>query len=89
MSIRDLFDHVISTPSVMQLVLCTWISFVAVYRWGITRWIKYNFVPYKKYKVLECETCFSFWFCCLISTNLITGMIAYLIFNFYEKNRIN
>lgn len=86
MSIQDFCEFVTATPSVMQLVLCTFITFVVVYRWDILSWIKFNHPKMKRFKVLKCETCFAFWFCLLISTNLITAMIGYLIFNFYEKD---
>lgn len=86
MNIEDLFDYFIQTPSILKLALCTFITFVVVYRWGLQRMIRYHFPTLKKHKILNCETCFGFWFCLLISTNLLTGVIAYLIYNFYEKN---
>lgn len=87
---RDLLEHIytyaIQTPSLLRLALCTFITFVAVYRWGLPRFLTLNFPKLKKYKVLNCESCFAFWLCLLISTNLLTGIIAYLVYNFYEKD---
>ncbi len=78
--------HVLSTPTLLQLALCTLTTFVAVYRWGVPRWIRLNYPKLGAYKVLKCETCFSFWLCLLISTNLTTAAAAYLLYNFYERN---
>lgn len=89
MNLQDLISSFLGSPSQLQFVTCTFVTFVAVYRWGLNRWLRYNFFSYKKYKVLECETCFAFWLCLLISINFQTAVVAYLIFNFYEKNRSN
>lgn len=78
--------HLLLTPTLLQFVLSTLITFVVVYRWAVPRWIRLNHPKLGDYKVLKCETCFSFWLCLLISTNLTTAAAAYLLYNFYEKH---
>lgn len=81
--------HVLSTPTVLQLVLSAWFVFVVVYRFGIQRHLRYKVFTGKfgDSKILNCESCFAFWLCLLISTNLTTAAAAYLLYNFYEGKR--
>lgn len=81
-----LYNHITETPTVLQLVLSTFVTFVIVFRWNIQRHLRYKvFTRCSESKILNCETCFGFWLCLLISTNLTTAAAAYLLYNFYEQ----
>jgi hypothetical protein len=60
--------------------------FVLVYRWGVNRKIYLHHPGAKKIKFIYCSTCFAFWLTLLLSTNVLTAMMAFLIFSFYEKD---
>lgn len=82
-----LYNHITATPTVLQLVLSTFVTFVIVYRWNIQRHLRYKvFTRFSESKILNCDTCFGFWLCLLISTNLTTAAAAYLLYNFYGKD---
>lgn len=63
--------------------------FVLVYRWGVNRWIQLNWPRTKKMKSIYCSTCFGFWLTLVFSTNVLTAIMAFLIYSFYEKNTDN
>lgn len=99
MNLNDLADlcirHVLSTPTMQQFVLSIFITFFVVYRYNVQRRIRYHnhiepsdltmWLRFRT-KILNCESCFGFWLCLLISTNLTTAAAAFLLYNLYEKN---
>lgn len=85
MNILEL-NHWIEIKSFGFNVLMIFLVFVLTYRWGLNFRIRMNLFKGKKIKILYCDTCFGFWLCLLLSTNLVTAATAFLIYSFYEKN---
>lgn len=89
MNITDLLELLIerfvTLPSAEYVILPIFVVFVAVYRWGVHRWIKFRVFDGRRYKLLECTTCFAFWLLLITSTNITTAAIGYLIYNYYEQ----
>ena len=83
---HSIYSHVTCVPLLFWFALYIFISFVVVYRWSAPQYLRLRFPKLEKSKILNCETCFTFWLCLLISTNLLTAITAYLISNFYEKD---
>lgn len=100
-SVETCIAHVLSTPTLTSFVLTVFLSFVLMYRFNVQRHLRYktfhsfvyrdrtkaNTKYYHRFldKLLNCETCFAFWLCFLISTNLTTAAAAFLLFNYYEQ----
>ena len=84
----NIIDTLIREPQLRWFILFTWMTFVMVYRWGVNRWLYLNYPKLKKRKIFYCSSCFGFWLCFIISGfDLVTSASAFLIFNFYEKNK--
>lgn len=84
-SLLDL-NHWIELRSFDFNLVFIFLVFVMVYRWGINRLIYLNWPKAKRIKSIYCSTCFAFWLTLLISTNVLTAAMAFLIYSFYEKN---
>lgn len=81
--VKEMFE----AQSFETILLVTFLVFVITYRWGINRWICLQWPKLKKVKFLYCSSCFGWWVALAFSQNVITAALAFLIYNFYEKNR--
>ena len=86
--LKNLLDlnHWIELRSFEFNLVFIFLVFVMVYRWGINRQIYLNWPKSKRVKMIYCDTCFAFWLTLAISTNVLTAIMAFLIYSFYEKN---
>lgn len=90
-----IYNHITATPTLLQFVLSVFVTFFVVYRYNVQRRIRYRFgwgerdaTKWNRFvrKILNCNSCFGFWLCLCISTNIVTGAAAFLLFNYYEND---